>query len=88
MTRAPGNLGAGAQTWSHANPPPHWEKVRELRKGSLKRLRAFYTGGWRDVPEGSRWWEDAMGGEIEERRLRALGCMQALRRGIEEARTI
>ncbi|KAI1797390.1 hypothetical protein LXA43DRAFT_412367 [Ganoderma leucocontextum] len=95
FSRAPDNLDAGAQPWSHANPPPHWETVRELggqarleNTGSLKHLRAFYTGGWRDVPEGERWWEDAMGGEVEERRLRGLGCMQALRRGVEEARTI
>ncbi|TBU24028.1 hypothetical protein BD311DRAFT_672706 [Dichomitus squalens] len=88
----------GAQAWSHANPPPHWETVRKLRghaspdgsakKGSLKVLRDFYTGGWREVPEGERWWEDALGGEVEERRLRGLGCMQALRKGVEEARTI
>ena len=38
--------------------------------------------------EGERWWEDALGGEVEERRLRGLGCMQALRKGVEEARTI
>ena len=57
-------------------------------KGSLKALRDFYAGGWRDVPEGERWWEDALGGEVEERRLRGLGCMQALRKGVEEARTI
>nr|VWO99772.1 Phosphate:H symporter (Phosphate:H symporter, variant) [Ganoderma boninense] len=97
FARAPESLDGGVSPapWSHANPPPHWETVRELRgqahlehTGSLKRLRAFYTGGWRDVPEDKRWWEDALQGEIEERRLRGLGCMQALRRGVEEARMI
>ncbi|RDX42138.1 hypothetical protein OH76DRAFT_1458914 [Lentinus brumalis] len=87
----------GAQAYSHTNPPPHWETVRQLRgdahatlgsKGSLKALRDFYTRGWREVPEGERWWETALGAEVEERRLRGLRCMQALRRGMEEARTI
>ncbi|RPD61061.1 hypothetical protein L226DRAFT_486149 [Lentinus tigrinus ALCF2SS1-7] len=89
----------GMQAYSRTNPPPHWETVRQLRgdahatlgspiKGSLKGLRDFYTGGWRDVPEGQRWWETALGAEVEERRLRGLPCMQALRKGIEEARTI
>ena len=89
----------GAQAYSRTNPPPHWETVRQLRgdahatlgapvKGSLKPLRDFYTATWRDVPEGERWWETALGGEVEERRLRGLPCMQALRKGIEEARTI
>ncbi len=93
--------GSGLSAYSHADPPPHWERVRKLRgevhaldapkaggRGSLKSLRDFYTKDWRDVPEGKRWWEDALGGEVEERRLRGLGGMQALRRGIEEARSI
>ena len=93
------SAGTSARPYSHANPPPHWAHVRELRgdahvqldapvKGSLRKLRDFYTTTWRDVPEGERWWEDVLGGEVEERRLRGLGCMQALRKGIEEARTI
>ncbi|OBZ73958.1 hypothetical protein A0H81_06091 [Grifola frondosa] len=57
-------------------------------RGSLETLRAFYAGGWREVPEGARWWENALGREIEERRLAGLGCVQAVRRGMEEARTI
>ncbi|KAI9066318.1 hypothetical protein FKP32DRAFT_1589832 [Trametes sanguinea] len=51
-------------------------------------LRDFYTHGWREVPEGERWWEQVLGGEVEERRLKGLACMQAMRRGMEEARTI
>ncbi|KAI0368027.1 hypothetical protein BV20DRAFT_969882 [Pilatotrama ljubarskyi] len=87
------------KAYSRENPPPHWEKVRELRgdvhlsseatrKATLQRLREFFTKGWREVPEGERWWEQALGSEIEERRLKGLACMQALRRGMEEARTI
>ncbi|KAJ7054195.1 hypothetical protein C8F01DRAFT_1064085 [Mycena amicta] len=39
-------------------PPPHWEKVRKLN-ASMPALRKFFAGGWRDVPAGERWWEDA-----------------------------
>ncbi|KAI0636075.1 hypothetical protein C8Q77DRAFT_613559 [Trametes polyzona] len=92
----PGVEGA-PQAYSAAHPPPHWERVREIRgdahpglampgPAALKRLRDFYSHGWREVPEGERWWEDALGGEIEERRLKVLPAMQGLRRGMEEAR--
>lgn len=56
-------------------------------KGGLRVLRDFYTSAWREVPEGERWWESALGAEVEKRRLRALPCMQALRKGVEEARS-
>ena len=83
--------------YSHTNPPPHMAHVRAmLGTGAaalddtrgLRALRDFVASGWRAVPEGERWWEDALGGEVEERRLRGLGAMHALRRGLEEARTI
>ncbi|KAI0749601.1 hypothetical protein C8Q80DRAFT_1232236 [Daedaleopsis nitida] len=97
---ASASASASARPYSHANPPPHWDRVRALRgdahtalddsvkKGSLKALRDFFTSGWRDVPDAERWWEPALGAEVEERRLRGLACMQALRKGMEEARTI
>ena len=89
---------SGAEAYSRAHPPPHWAHVQRLLgasghaalddKRGLRAMRAFLAGGWRDVPEGERWWEDALGGEVEERRLRGLGAMHALRKGLEEARTI
>ncbi|KAI0325446.1 hypothetical protein GY45DRAFT_1356733 [Cubamyces sp. BRFM 1775] len=97
----PPSSGSAAEpkAYSRTNPPPHWERVRALRgdahpnadapsRATLKTLREFYTHGWREVPEGERWWEQALGGEVEERRLKGLACMQALRKGMEEARTI
>ncbi|KAI0648962.1 hypothetical protein C8Q79DRAFT_905075 [Trametes meyenii] len=88
-----------SKAYSRENPPPHWERVRALRgdahsnasapsKATLKALRDFYTHGWRDVPEGERWWEQALGGEVEERRLKGLPILQALRQGMEGARAI
>ncbi|KAK7001719.1 peptidase A1 domain-containing protein [Favolaschia claudopus] len=49
--------------------PPYWDKVRELAE-SMPRLGRFFAGGWRDVPEGERWWEEAFAGCESERRER------------------
>ncbi|KAF8183225.1 hypothetical protein K438DRAFT_2020662 [Mycena galopus ATCC 62051] len=38
--------------------PPHWPAVRTVTQ-SMCVLAKFYAGGWRDVPEGERWWVDA-----------------------------
>ncbi|KAF7369248.1 Peptidase A1 domain-containing protein [Mycena venus] len=38
--------------------PHYWPAVRTLT-ASMPALAKFYAGGWRDVPEGGRWWEDA-----------------------------
>ncbi|KAH9847502.1 hypothetical protein C2E23DRAFT_495197 [Lenzites betulinus] len=100
FSRAPPAAAAGdtaPKAYSHTNPPPHWGTVRALRgdahAGTLmpktdKALREFYARGWREVPEGERWWETALGGEVEERRLKALPSMEGLRRGMEAARSV
>lgn len=76
------------ESYSHSNPPPHFEKVREMRKGhNLKPLREFMKGGWREVPEGERWWDTALGGEIEERRVANLELLEGVQRGMENAKT-
>ncbi|KAJ7636215.1 hypothetical protein FB45DRAFT_1001409 [Roridomyces roridus] len=70
--------GAGASVPSASHkikgkpaPPPHWPAVRRLMRSSgLKDLARFYAGGWKDVPEGERWWEEAMKHCEEERRVR------------------
>ena len=38
------------------------------------RIKAFYAGGWRDVPEGERWWEDALDA-MEARRTAGLRAL-------------
>ena len=55
------------------------------RGGNLKGLRDFLKGGWRDVPEGERWWEEALGGSIEERRVLNLELMEGVQKGMEAA---
>ncbi|KAJ7167165.1 hypothetical protein C8R43DRAFT_877555 [Mycena crocata] len=56
--------------------PPHWPAVRALTSpasgGSLRALAAFYKGGWRDVPAGQRWWEDALQACEAQRRVRVV----------------
>ncbi|TFY66281.1 hypothetical protein EVG20_g4804 [Dentipellis fragilis] len=77
---------AGSPAYSHAHPPPHWARVQELWARGPRALTAFYRGGWRQVPEGERWWEEAMGGKIEERRRAQLSVVQGVRGGMEGAR--
>ncbi|KAJ6556211.1 hypothetical protein B0H19DRAFT_994471 [Mycena capillaripes] len=60
---APGTTDKRVQDWngSSANTntaPPHWPAVRTLT-APMRALAKFYAGGWRDVPEGQRFWEDA-----------------------------
>ncbi|KAF8501280.1 hypothetical protein BU17DRAFT_102269 [Hysterangium stoloniferum] len=40
-----------------------------------KCIKNFYAGGWKEVPEHERWWEDALGGDIEARRVQGLRCL-------------
>lgn len=77
------------ERYSLANPPPHMDKIRALKaRGDFKPMQAFYRGGWRDVPEGERWWMSALGGEIEERRRLNLDLVCGVQRGMEGARYV
>jgi len=42
------------------------------------KMREFLKGGWRDVPEGQRWWDEALGGAIEEKRATRLEVIRSL----------
>ncbi|EGN91776.1 hypothetical protein SERLA73DRAFT_192050 [Serpula lacrymans var. lacrymans S7.3] len=78
-------------SYSRANPPPTWALSQSLRlapTGSMRTFREFLKGGWRNVPEGQRWWEDALGGEIEERRKAAVEVLGLARKGLEETREL
>jgi hypothetical protein len=54
----------------------------------MDNFRAFYRGKWREVPEGERWWEDALGGSIEAKRRANLEILESLKLGLERARTL
>ncbi|KAG2069670.1 hypothetical protein BDR04DRAFT_1101342 [Suillus decipiens] len=80
-----------AAPFSLTNPPPHWKKVKALRvapSGSMSAFANFLKGGWRDVPEGERWWEGALDGPIEEQRKANLEVFDSIRKGMEGARSI
>ncbi|KAJ7617246.1 hypothetical protein FB45DRAFT_933726 [Roridomyces roridus] len=64
-------IAAHGMTTSPTSPPsapPYWSKIRPLVlcADGMPQLKKFYRGGWRDVPEGERWWEDAMRGLEDE----------------------
>lgn len=48
----------------------------------LKTFRHFLRAGWRSVPPADRWWEDALSGEVEERRAENLRRVRGVREGM------
>ncbi|PCH42824.1 hypothetical protein WOLCODRAFT_138078 [Wolfiporia cocos MD-104 SS10] len=86
LCAGPGVYGGDARkAFSHAAPPPFWHHVERLRGDGvdLRALRAFFAGGWRAVPPEERWWEEALGGELEERRAAGMEALGALKRSME-----
>ncbi|KAF9257156.1 hypothetical protein L218DRAFT_965568 [Marasmius fiardii PR-910] len=71
------------ERYSHANPPPHWKFVRER---SVKEMNEFLKGGWKSLSPEERWWEQAMGGVVEEKRKERLEVLGLLRKAMEGAR--
>ncbi|KAG6834518.1 hypothetical protein H0H93_009165 [Arthromyces matolae] len=73
------------QRYSHTNPPPHWIEVKRIQArthgGSWKKLKAFLKGAWKHLPVEERWWDKAMGGEVEEGRKRAMEMLGGLAQG-------
>ena len=71
-------------SYSHKSPPPHWAHPRALRNASdsLDVYRRFLAGGWRDVPEGERWWVESLSGPTEERRRANLTKLEVINRGV------
>lgn len=77
--------------FSPTNPPAHWKKAQALRvapSGSMSAFAKFLKGGWRDVPESERWWEDALAGPVEEQRKANLQIFDHIRKGMEATRSI
>ncbi len=77
---------------SLANPHPQWAQAKRAMSrpmgGSPRKLRELMTGGWKNVPETERWWDQALGDAVEERRVKNLALMECLRKGIDGARTL
>lgn len=82
--------GANARAYSSENPPPAMEQVRKLYGDDptdMRKLQAFYSGGWRGVSEGDRWWDQALEG-LEERRKAGIEVVGSLRQGMEDVRSL
>jgi hypothetical protein len=56
--------------------------------GSLKAMQHFYRGGWKSVPEGERWWEQALGGPVEQQRRERLEQLSKVGNGMDAAREL
>lgn len=87
------NSGSPQMTaYSCANPPPHWDTVRQMmyvsRGGHPKKVQALMKGGWKEVEQEKRWWVSCLGGEIEELRKERLALLDGIRKGTENARGI
>lgn len=81
---------ASGKLYSLDNPPPHFVKSQELQKpdlpkGHLKTFQKFLAGGWKEVPESERWFENALGPEVEERRKKNLEAIQGVTQGLQAA---
>jgi len=78
--------------YSSTNPPPHWHSVQSLlaksHGGSIKKMQEFMKGGWRDVPENERWWETALAGNVEEKRLANLEAFKAIKNDYHVAKNL
>ncbi|KAH0833852.1 hypothetical protein J3R83DRAFT_11018 [Lanmaoa asiatica] len=77
-------------SYSHQSPPPHWAHPQALRNASdsLRVYRRFLAGGWRDVPEGDRWWIEPLSGPIEEQRRANLAKFEAIDHGMADCMNI
>jgi hypothetical protein len=82
----------GFPGYSLANPHPQWAQAKRVMSrpmgGSPRKLRELMTGGWKNVPETERWWDQALGNAVEERRVKNLALMECLRNGMDGARTL
>jgi hypothetical protein len=89
MTTVPSSIVANGtpSQESRTSAPPHWDHVRKLRLDKDKFVRLM-TGGWRDVPNGEKWWEDAFKGEGETKRLANLEALEVIRNGMNAVETL
>jgi hypothetical protein len=71
--------------FSRMNPPPHWPETLALLSRPATSAVHLLRGGWRDVPPESRWWDLALGGEVEERRRVNMERLHGLRTGMDGA---
>ena len=89
-------LGANGFTgypgFSVTKPHAEWQEARKRMSkplgGSPKKMRELMTGGWKSVPESERWWDQALGPEVEAQRVKNMALIEDLRKGLDHARTL
>ncbi|KAF9523669.1 hypothetical protein CPB83DRAFT_862450 [Crepidotus variabilis] len=73
-------------------PHPQWAEAKKIMSypagGSPRKLREFLSGGWKNVPDNERWWEIAMGPDVEQKRLKNMSLIDDLRKGMESVGSI
>ncbi|EJD06307.1 uncharacterized protein FOMMEDRAFT_16925 [Fomitiporia mediterranea MF3/22] len=62
-----------------------WEALKKLRKG--KGMKELLEGGWKNVPEGERWWDEALH-EFEGERVKRLSILKGIREGLESTKLL
>jgi len=76
---------------SVTKPHAEWQEAKKAMSkplgGSPTKMRELMTGGWKKI-EGERWWERALGPEVEEQRAKNLALIEELRKGLEHARML
>jgi len=82
----------GVSGHSLANPHPEWSEAERTMSGHLggsaKKLKKFFAGGWKDIPESERWWDKSLGERIEAQRVKNISMVEGLRKGLEKAREL
>lgn len=82
----------GSPAYSHVVPPPHWAHVQSLLSlpngGSPKAMRKLLVGGWKDVPNHDRWWDQALDGVTDKQRRFRLKALGQLRSGLESIKAL
>ncbi|CAA7263928.1 unnamed protein product [Cyclocybe aegerita] len=82
----------GAEGHSRASPHPQWAAAKKIMSrpdgGSPRKLKELLAGGWREAPESERWWDQALGENVEAQRVRNLALIEGLRFGMENARSV
>lgn len=71
-------------TQGHCLTPEQWGKVQDMEKRG--EMQKFLSGGWRDVPESERWWNDVYT-PLEPARRHNIAACDKLKTAMESAKS-
>ncbi|KAJ7249423.1 hypothetical protein C8J57DRAFT_1723985 [Mycena rebaudengoi] len=81
------DLSPNNQSYTIADPPPHWARVQEITKGGDPAALRKYLKSWKTLPENERWWENVFTGPVEAQRVANLTFIQGIMSGMQGARS-